>query len=279
MGKWSLSLCEESVWGAEVRKEKLRWGRKEGMRISCRQTGGRMSPVSQGSVQEQTVTLAPAAHRSCWAFLLFLSDLLSDLTRAYRHALILLFQRHIAGFQKFSAFQLLINFSLRDKFFFRRSQHSPASPAVTISFNHNPVSYTVTCRTLCSPLQACSHATEGTAAGGELLQPLQPLAAPGRHSATLPTAGTSNRLGPQAGHMGIQGMAQSGACAVKSFPIYRGSTWRKIDRWLNNTDRERWMNKRSILPSAVQSSGCIKKTHNRKTTAWKPLRTQVCSGQ
>lgn len=69
------------------------------------------------------------------------------------------------------------------------------------------VSYTV-----CSASVPFFVPTLGVVAGLYGKQLLQPLSVPGRHTATLPTAGTSNQSGPQARRMGKQGMTQSGAC-------------------------------------------------------------------
>lgn len=68
MREWFLSMCEESARRVSGRKETRGRRQKREAEKSCRQTGGRKSSGSQGSVLKQTVTLAPITALSSWIF-------------------------------------------------------------------------------------------------------------------------------------------------------------------------------------------------------------------
>lgn len=187
-----------------------------------------MSSGSQGSVLEQTVTLAPITALSCWAFLLPLNDFLSGLTRAYntdRHRWTrkLFSPKTYCRFpESRSIWTLHFNHSLSDMVCFWRCNTKAAWPLAPISINRIPVLPHTFSRTVCgdslSELVSSLQRVQLVAAGLYWKQPLQPTSVPGRHSATLPTADTSNQSSPQARHVCMQGMTQSGACVVKSPP-------------------------------------------------------------
>lgn len=250
MRKWSLSMCEEYTRREGEQKET---DRKERARTSSRQTGGRMSSQTQGSVLEQTVTLAPITVLSCWAFLLLLNDFLSGLTRAQRQAQMdtdTFLQRPSARFQFLSTYK------------------------AAISFNHIPILFHTLSHSVCGAslaLSACCYSIESTAGGGgrALLETAAAVNISARqalrhtaHSWHQPSVRPTSKARGHAGQDPDWGM-----CCEEFSPLQRKCMGR--DRWLNKRQREREkrMNKRSILPSAVQSSRCTKVRCNWKTAA------------